>query len=66
MILWAKVARLCHVKMAIGPLKEQVTDIDLSSLRVVIKLPQTIMSRNIKNLVMSHFSILDMINYEKS
>ena len=66
MILWAEVARLCHVKMATGPFKEQVIDVDLQSLRIGIKLPQTIVSRNIKNLVMADFSILDMIDYGKS
>lgn len=50
-ILWAKVARLCHAKMATGPFKEQVIDVDLQSLATGIKLPP-IMNRNIKNLVM--------------
>ena len=49
-----------------GPFKEQVIDIDLQSLRIGIKLPQTTMGGNIKNLVMGDFSILDMIDYRKS
>lgn len=52
--------------MAMGPFKEQVIDVDLQSLRIGIKLPQTIMGRNIKNLVMGDFSILNMIDYRKS
>lgn len=65
-ILWSKAARLCHVRTAMGPFKEQVIDIDLQSLRIGIKLPQTTMGGNIKNLVMGDFSILDMIDYRKS
>ena len=37
-VLWSKAARLCHVRMAMGPFKEQVIDIDLQSLRIGIKL----------------------------
>ena len=66
MVLWSKAARLCHVRMAMGPFKEQVIDVDLQNLRIGIKLPQTIMGRNIKNLVMGDFSILNMIDYRKS
>lgn len=63
MILWVKVAKLCHVKMATEPFKEQVLiDVDLQSLRTGIKMSLAIMSRGIKNLVMSDFSILDMID----
>lgn len=52
--------------MATGPFKEQGIGVDLQSLGIGIKLPQTIMNRDIKNLVMSDFSILDMIDYGKS
>lgn len=63
MILWSKVARLRHAKMATGPFKDQVIDVDLQSLAPCIKLPHAIMSRNIKSLVMSDFSIPEMIDY---
>lgn len=41
--------------------KEQVIDIDLQSLRTGINIPVAIMKRNMKNLVMSNFSILDIL-----
>lgn len=62
-ILWAKVASICHAQMATGPFKEQVIDVDLQSLETSIKLPHSVMNRNIKNLVMSDSSVLDMIDY---
>ena len=46
-----------------GPFKEQVIDVDLQNLATGIKLPNAIMSRNIKNLLMSDFSILGVIDY---
>lgn len=49
--------------MATGPFKEQVIDVDLQSLAPGIKLAHAIMSRNTENLVISDFSILDMIDY---
>lgn len=44
--------------MAMGPFEEQVIYVDLQSPAPGKKLPHAIMSRNIKNLVMSGFSIL--------
>lgn len=49
--------------MAMGPFEEQVIDVDLQTPAPGKKLPHAIMSRNKKNLVMSDFSILDVIDY---
>lgn len=65
-ILWAKVTRFCYIKIASRLSKKQVIDADLQSIRIGIKLSCVIMSRNIKNLVMSGFSILYMIDYGES
>lgn len=59
------VARFCYSKIAAGHSKKQVIDVNLQSIRIDIKLSCATMSQNIKNLVMSQFSIIDMIDYRE-